>query len=340
MRKALAAVAGLGVAALVLAGCSGSPGDGGSKGGSDDASQVEVFTWWASGSEKTGLDALVKVFGEQFPKTKFVNAAGGDLHLQDISPAIDAAATGTIMDIDNKPRGIDVPQAPTSPNLGPYDLGAYEVQHIDPEVPITFPPDENFDELYFINSLPANWQVMPSSGPAAWSLFATAADSGLLSAYVPDLPTANDSSLTTLAFHVEHDGRLSFRHKVSLDPGPSGTTADDAAVLEIQVGSDPSFHDIISAGGRFITGGYDHVVTAGASLLAGRSAWSGTSDSFRTVLVMLPAAANGQDVKLRWRVATNASFGRDGYWLDTIHVDVVGPANDFIFADGFDGAFH
>ncbi|MGB3731134.1 ABC transporter substrate-binding protein [Microbacterium sp.] len=77
MRKALAAVAGLSVAALALAGCSSSPsdsGDSGNKGG-DSASQVEVFTWWASGSEKTGLDALVKVFGEQFPKTKFVNAA-------------------------------------------------------------------------------------------------------------------------------------------------------------------------------------------------------------------------------------------------------------------------
>jgi glucose/mannose transport system substrate-binding protein len=72
MRKALAAVAGLAVAGLALAGCAGgsNPGD---KGG--DPNQVEVFTWWASGSEKTGLDALVKVFNEQNPDIKFVNAA-------------------------------------------------------------------------------------------------------------------------------------------------------------------------------------------------------------------------------------------------------------------------
>jgi glucose/mannose transport system substrate-binding protein len=74
MRKAFAAVAGIAVAALALAGCSGSTDNAGS-GGSDDDSQVEVFTWWASGSEKTGLDALVKVFGEQYPDTEFVNAA-------------------------------------------------------------------------------------------------------------------------------------------------------------------------------------------------------------------------------------------------------------------------
>jgi glucose/mannose transport system substrate-binding protein len=34
-----------------------------------------VFTWWASGSEKLGLDALVDVFNEQHPDIEFVNAA-------------------------------------------------------------------------------------------------------------------------------------------------------------------------------------------------------------------------------------------------------------------------
>jgi hypothetical protein len=204
-------------------------------------------------------------------------------------------------------------------------------------VPVTFPPDEDFDELTPINSLPANWQIIPGSGPGAWSLTATASDSGPVSAYVPDPPTAIDSSLTTLAFHVDHDGRLSFRHKVSLEFVAVGSSvAYDAAVLEIQIGTDPAFHDIIAAGGRFIMGGYDHVVTAGASLLAGRSAWSGTSDSFRSVVVALPALASGQDVKLRWRVATDVSFGLAGYWLDTIHVDVAGGPVDIIFTNGFD----
>ena len=75
MRKALAAVAGLAVAGLALAGCSGSSDNGDNGDSANDDSQVEVFTWWASGSEKAGLDALVKVFNEQYPNTKFVNAA-------------------------------------------------------------------------------------------------------------------------------------------------------------------------------------------------------------------------------------------------------------------------
>ncbi len=61
---------------------------------------------------------------------KFIDAEGGDLHLNDNSPAIDAAATGTGTDLDLLPRGIDVAQGSSSPNLGPFDLGAYEVQYI------------------------------------------------------------------------------------------------------------------------------------------------------------------------------------------------------------------
>ncbi|MDR3068380.1 MAG: ABC transporter substrate-binding protein [Cellulomonas sp.] len=55
-------------AALILAGCSS---------GSDDSAddRVEVFTWWSTGSEALGLDAMVKVFDEQHPDIKFVNGA-------------------------------------------------------------------------------------------------------------------------------------------------------------------------------------------------------------------------------------------------------------------------
>ncbi len=66
-RKALAA----GLAALSLLAVSACGSD--SESGSTD--EVEVFTWWAEGSEKAGLDALVKVFDEQNPDLKFVNGA-------------------------------------------------------------------------------------------------------------------------------------------------------------------------------------------------------------------------------------------------------------------------
>jgi glucose/mannose transport system substrate-binding protein len=76
-RRTRAVVAGAALVSLALAGCSGSSNSSGgsSGGGSDAAGEVEVFTWWAAGSEKAGLDALVGVFNEQHPDTEFVNGA-------------------------------------------------------------------------------------------------------------------------------------------------------------------------------------------------------------------------------------------------------------------------
>ena len=40
-----------------------------------DKDTVEVFTWWADGGEKAGLDALVGVFAQQCPGQTFQNGA-------------------------------------------------------------------------------------------------------------------------------------------------------------------------------------------------------------------------------------------------------------------------
>ena len=64
--------------AATLAACGSSDKKEGKSGeavGEGDASQVDVVTWWQAGSEKDGLEALVKVFNAQFPKTKFANKA-------------------------------------------------------------------------------------------------------------------------------------------------------------------------------------------------------------------------------------------------------------------------
>ena len=86
--------AGLAAVSLLLAACGSSSSSSGSTsaaatsaaGSSAEASgsgsaaggaggDVEVFTWWADGSEKAGLDALVGVFEKEFPNDTFVNGA-------------------------------------------------------------------------------------------------------------------------------------------------------------------------------------------------------------------------------------------------------------------------
>jgi glucose/mannose transport system substrate-binding protein len=79
-RPRLRALAVLAAATLLLTACGpdgSEPGDAPTA--SARADEVEVFTWWASGSEKLGLDSLVATFAEQHPEVTFVNGsvAGG-----------------------------------------------------------------------------------------------------------------------------------------------------------------------------------------------------------------------------------------------------------------------
>ena len=73
-RRFIAAATGLAVASLALTACD-SGGDTDATGDGAAGDEVEVFTWWASGSEKLGLDAMVGVFEEQHPDVTFVNGA-------------------------------------------------------------------------------------------------------------------------------------------------------------------------------------------------------------------------------------------------------------------------
>ena len=69
----------LGAAALLLGSTTACGGDdtggegGGSGGGEESAAEVEVFTWWTSGSEALGLEALEGVLTSKYPDVKFVN---------------------------------------------------------------------------------------------------------------------------------------------------------------------------------------------------------------------------------------------------------------------------
>jgi glucose/mannose transport system substrate-binding protein len=82
--RSVATLAVAGVAAVALAACGSSsdntpPAGGGTSSLATTAGgaggDVGVFTWWAAGSEKKGLDALEALFKEKFPNDKFVNLA-------------------------------------------------------------------------------------------------------------------------------------------------------------------------------------------------------------------------------------------------------------------------
>ncbi|MGH3239303.1 MAG: ABC transporter substrate-binding protein, partial [Spirillospora sp.] len=65
------AMTGAMTGALALSACGANEDDG----GSDDKSQVEVFSWWTGPGEADGLKAMQADFEKNNPGTKFVNAA-------------------------------------------------------------------------------------------------------------------------------------------------------------------------------------------------------------------------------------------------------------------------
>ncbi|MBF8256825.1 MAG: putative ABC transporter substrate binding protein [Anaerolineales bacterium] len=63
-RKSYVAVALLTTVAL-LAACTGAQG----------GNQVEIFSWWTGGGEAAGLEAMLGVFGTEYPNVEFINSA-------------------------------------------------------------------------------------------------------------------------------------------------------------------------------------------------------------------------------------------------------------------------
>ena len=93
-------------------------------------------------------------------------------------------------------------------------------------------------------------------------------------------------------------------------------------VLEISIAGG-AYADIITAGGTFVTGAYTGPIsTAFASPIAGRNAWNGNSGGYIDSVVNLPPAANGQNVQLKWRMASDNSVAAVGVRIDNIQVSV------------------
>ena len=54
--------------------------------------------------------------------------------------------------------------------------------------------------------------------------------------------------------------------------------------------------------------------------LAGRSAWTGSSEGYFDTTVELPSSATGNNVQLRWRFGSDTSVSSTGWRVDTIEL--------------------
>ena len=185
---------------------------------------------------------------------------------------------------------------------------------------------QNFD-LVTPPALPSDWISAVSGGQLPWVTTNDLADTAPNSAFAEATTNAGIADLVSPSIMIASSpAQLSFRQDYDLEVNPYTTwEAFDGGVLEIQVGTN-SFTDILTAGGSFVTNGYNRTIastTESDNPLANRQAWSGNSGGFITTIVNLPAAAIGGNIVLKWRCATDTgnAYGSVGWWVDTVSIN-------------------
>jgi hypothetical protein len=190
---------------------------------------------------------------------------------------------------------------------------------------------ENFDGVT-APSLPAGWTTSFTNGDGDctiggalctlgtnWATTTSGPDTAPNAVFHNDPSCVTDNALNTPSIAITSaTAQLSFRNNFATEA--SGGSFFDGGVLEISIGGGP-FTDIVTAGGSFASGGYTGTIsTSFLSPIAGRQAWSGNSSGYINTVANIPAAANGQNVVFRFRMASDCSVGATGWTIDTVKV--------------------
>ncbi|MEW6360598.1 MAG: M36 family metallopeptidase [Acidobacteriota bacterium] len=173
--------------------------------------------------------------------------------------------------------------------------------------------NQNFDGVT-APALPAGWVQNQTSGTGiTWVTSTTSPSSAPNAVFANDPSSVNLTYLETPSIAVTSpSAKLNFKILYNTESG------FDGGVLEIKIGSG-SWQDILAAGGSFVSGGYNGTLSTGFSNpLPGRQAWTGNSSTYVNSEVNLPAAANGQNIQLRWGMGSDSSVAATGIRVDDV----------------------
>ena len=209
---------------------------------------------------------------------------------------------------------------------GATNYGTVSVTYVLGGVVVSPPSfNENFDGSV-APTLPAGWTTAQTGAAPLWVASTTLFDTAPNSAFGGGAATPADNSLTTPVIAVpaapgsgtNPTVQLSFRNSFNTEGG------FDGGVLEISINGG-AFADIVTAGGSFVTGGYNGAIGVTDSVLTGRQAWTGNSNGFITTTVNLPAASFSQNAQLRWRTAydTGTHPTGGGLRVDSISINAL-----------------
>lgn len=162
-----------------------------------------------------------------------------------------------------------------------------------------------------VEGMPDGWTISSPLGSNPWAPTTARSSSPVRSWFVGDPAEISESLLTmqTLAA-VPAGAVLRFEHFMNSEAGYDG------GVLEFNTGG-TTWLDV---GPLIIEGAYNSTINPSqATPLTGRPAWTGDLGGWQTVVVDLSSLAGGQ-ATFRWRFASDASMGDEGWYVDDVVV--------------------
>jgi Metallo-peptidase family M12 len=172
---------------------------------------------------------------------------------------------------------------------------------------------EAFDSVV-APALPANWtaQRTGATPPALWASTTTAVDTAPNAVFTNGIDSVASNSLITppIALPPSTGGAtISIRHAWSFETGYDG------GIVEISTDGGTIYNNVTepAVGGTFLANGYAFSIPSlYMNPIGGRDAWSGTQANYVTSTIQLPAALNGQTIRLRFRAGWDDSTSTPG----------------------------
>ena len=193
------------------------------------------------------------------------------------------------------------------------------------------------DATYFADDMESgdgNW-THGGTGDT-WTLSTARAYSGVTSFYATDVGSVSDQNLESLEFALPAIPGITLEFWSWQEVEDSGTGCYDGGIVEASTDGGSSWTQLPDA--NMLTLPYDGPVsTSFSNPIGGQNAWCGDPRDWTHTVVDLTAYA-GSNVKLRFRMATDSSVSREGWYIDDVRV--ITPSDCFdgtsIFRDGFE----
>jgi hypothetical protein len=182
------------------------------------------------------------------------------------------------------------------------------------------------------------WTHEAVVGTDSWTISTARPNSPVSSWKVSDPSSVSDQRLISPPIQIPdtlNGLNLQFSHwrLIEGSTAGSGATCQDGGILEISV--DGGVYNQVPAA-QIQVGTYNGTIAGGSgNPLAGNQAWCGLASGHAPVIVDLSTHA-GHVAQFRFRLASNSTSPREGWYIDDIRVIGCGEVDDTIFEDGFE----